>query len=121
MAWKDETELRDYLFPRLRGWWRRLEAIYPDGVPDSFGFYYGETHWLELKVGKPSKDLLRPRQIEFGLECMDRGISYHVCFGYQDEALFFKDFAFKTRAHPHFWVAGKGGEASRPRRPLLLD
>lgn len=105
MTWKDEIELWDYQFPRLRGWWRRLEAAQPDGLPDSLGLWNGQTHWLERKVGKPAKSALRPKQIEFGLECMRRGVSYHVCFGYKGEVLFFTTFVFDTPVTPRFWVA----------------
>jgi hypothetical protein len=104
LDWKDENELWDFQAPRLRGWWRRLEAAYPEGLPDSFGLWGGETHWLERKVGKPSRDALRPKQIEFGLQCLEKGISYHVCFGYKGEVLFFKDFSFTGQVYPRFWV-----------------
>jgi len=102
--WKDETELWEFQVPRLRGWWRRLEAVTPEGMPDSFGIFDKQTHWLERKIGRPSKDALRPKQIEFGLECMKRSISYHVCFGYKGDVIFFKDFSFTTRVYPAFWV-----------------
>ena len=104
MSWKDETALWDYQFPRLRGWWRRVEAAQPDGLPDSLGLWNSQTHWLERKIGKPSKDLLRPKQIEFGLECMRRGVSYRVCFGYQGEILWYQDFAFLVQSVPTYWV-----------------
>jgi hypothetical protein len=105
VTWANETLLWEYQLPRLRGWWRRLEASTPEGVPDSFGLWNAETHWLERKIGKPSKDALRPKQAEFGLECMRRGISYYVCFGYRDEVLFFKDYTFLIAVTPPYWKA----------------
>lgn len=107
--WKDETALWEYQAPRLRGWWRRLEATVPDGLPDSFGLYMRSTHWLERKIGKPSKDALRPKQIEFALVCLERGVSWHVCFGYQGEVLFFKDLSLTQPIRPSFWIAERSG------------
>jgi len=63
--WKDEGELWEFMATRLRGWWRRLEATYPEGLPDAFGLFDQRTHWLELKVGRPSRDAFEPKQIEF--------------------------------------------------------
>lgn len=102
--WKDETALWEYQQPRLRGWWRRLEATTPDGLPDSFGLFRSRTHWLETKVGKPTIAVLRPKQIEFALVCRERGVSWHVCFGYQGDVLFFDDLTLSVPVRPMFWV-----------------
>lgn len=102
--WKDETALwDDTLQKRLRGWWRRLEATVPDGLTDAFGLYMRQTHWLEIKVGKPSISVLRPKQVEFALACLERGVSWHVCFGYQGDVLFFNNLAITALAYPMFW------------------
>ena len=114
MSWKDETALWEYQFPRLRGWWRRLEAATPEGMPDSFGLYDARTWWLERKVGKPSMALLRPKQVEFGLECMHRGVKYHVCFGYQGRVYFFDTFAFTAPVDPKYWKPRLGESATPP-------
>jgi len=102
--WKDEGELWEFMATRLRGWWRRLEATYPEGLPDAFGLFDQRTHWLELKVGRPSRDAFEPKQIEFALECIKRNASWHVAFGYRDEVLLFKDLALVAPVKPKFWV-----------------
>lgn len=45
------TQAWCFLKPRLRGAWWRIEASFPTGLPDVFGFYKRHTHWIEIKVG----------------------------------------------------------------------
>jgi hypothetical protein len=54
------TQAWDFLKPRLRGSWFRIEANFPAGLGDAFGFYNRHTHWVEIKV---DKDQPRPAQI----------------------------------------------------------
>jgi hypothetical protein len=103
-VWDSESELWSHLVAHMAGRWSRLEASYPEGMPDSFGLWMGRTIWLEHKVGKPDRNLLRPKQIEFGLECMQRGVPYWVCFGYRNDVMFFDSYVFMFPKWPKFWV-----------------
>ena len=106
IVWKDEDQLWEYLVPRMRGTWRKLEASYPDGLTDSFGLWNGQTHWLEHKVGKPSIDVLRPKQREFAMDCRDRTVPWYVCFGWRGTVHFFDWHGLLTGRSviPPFWV-----------------
>jgi hypothetical protein len=55
----------------LRGTWWRVEANFPIGLPDCFGFYDRRTHWVEIKVGR---DKLRPGQEIFADAAFDQRI-----------------------------------------------
>lgn len=102
-VFSDEDALWNHIQPHLRGWWRRLEAITPDGLADALGLFDGQTQWCELKVGKPSIKALRPAQRDFGYECMRYGIPIWTCFGYDGKARFFLNFDFRIERVPPFW------------------
>ena len=105
-SWRDEKHLWDYLRLRLRGTWMRLEAAVPEGLPDTLGLWDRETHWLELKVGKPSVDALRVPQRAFAMSCAAHDVSWHVCFGHRSNAWFYT-WPGLLRLEPHepdFWV-----------------
>lgn len=126
IQWRDEDHLWEWMLPNLLGSWRKLEAITPDGLPDSFGLYHRSTIWLEHKIGRPSIDAIRPKQKEFGLDCMKRSVPYFVAFGYQGVIRFYDDFSFSRPVAPRWWrpfammpptgkgsrLAGRNGSAS---------
>lgn len=87
---RTEDQLWNFLKPRLLGWWTRIEASTPAGVLDSFGFYAGETHWLELKVGPPNVLRLEPMQYDFLTEAKKFGVSAWVVFHHADRLHWFK-------------------------------
>jgi len=87
---ENEAQLWKLIEPRLVGHWRRIEVVYPVGFPDVFGFYKGETHYIELKIGRPALKKFRPKQVEFLQNAERRGIPAWSCFGYKGRALFFK-------------------------------
>ena len=103
--WNDEAELWEFIQPKLRGWWRRLEMRYPDGFCDSVGLYQNETIWLEHKVGKPSRALFRPSQIEFAHQCMRHGVPYYTCFGHLRSVLIYRGLDFTEPVRPVWWIA----------------
>jgi hypothetical protein len=102
IRWSSETKLFEWLRPRLRGEWDRCELIFPAGIADAIGIYDGATHWLELKIGKPSIDKMEPEQISFATKCHRHGAPYWVCFGYRGEALFFRYLFFHHHEQPVF-------------------
>jgi len=102
--WADEDALWGFLAPRLRGWWRRLEVVQPEGLPDSFGLFDNRVHWLELKLGKPGLKAFRPKQLEFAHECIKRGISWHVVFGHKSDVMFYAFPDCSTAITPGFWL-----------------
>jgi hypothetical protein len=99
----DEDQLWELIRPNLRGKWYRLETVVPDGLTDTFGLWADKTWWLELKIGKPKTNKLRPKQIEFGYECQRHGIPFYVCFGYMKKPRFYRDFNFGTEVTPPFY------------------
>lgn len=103
-AFKDEVALWEYIAPRMRGRWERLETIYPPGLPDSFGLFRNQTWWLEHKVGKPSLAALRPKQIDFAHECVKRSVPWWSCFGYRGSVLFFEGLQVERSVQPPFWI-----------------
>lgn len=99
----DEDALWEFIRPRLKGTWWRLEAITPDGLTDALGLWNQSTWWCELKVGKPGRSAFRPSQRQFGIDCMRQGVPIYSCFGYRGEALFFLDFNFDVPVVPPFY------------------
>ena len=75
----------------------------PDGLPDTFGLWDQQTWWCELKVGKPAIKKLRPRQIEFGYECIRHHIPFYTCFGWYGRPFFYCDFKFAIEVVPPFY------------------
>lgn len=88
--------------PRLKGKWWRLEAITPDGLPDTMGLWNLKTWWCELKVGRPGRDALRASQREFAYDCIGQGLPIYTCFGYKGEVLFFMNLNFDDLIVPPF-------------------
>lgn len=87
---------------RLRGSWYRLEAITPDGMPDAFGLWQGKTWWLELKIGEPSLEALRPSQRRFIAAAKNRDVPVWCCFGYRNRPIFFSETDFLLPVEPPF-------------------
>lgn len=105
MQIKNEDHLWEVIKPRLKGIWYRLECVTPDGLTDALGLWNQQTWWCELKIGKPSRRLLRPSQRQFGIECMRQGVPIYTCFGYRGEAVFCLDFNFQDRTTPPWYRA----------------
>lgn len=103
-GFKTEKKLWDHLATRMRGRWERLEAITPSGMPDCFGFYRGETHWLELKCGQPDFSALRSDQVAFGSACGAAGIPFWVCFGYRGRPIFFQGLNLTLQVQPPWFI-----------------
>lgn len=104
MTWADEKDLWAFLAPRLRGKWSRLEAGYPSGMPDAFGLWRRQTHWLELKVGPPDRRAFETDQVTFGFDCVRHKVPWFVCFGYRGVPIFFDTPALIEPRSPPFWV-----------------
>jgi hypothetical protein len=84
VALDTEARLWTHIHPRLRGrQWRRIEPKgYDPGFADAFGFYGSTTQWVELKVGKPGINKLRPSQIGFCEDARADGIGVWCCFAH---------------------------------------
>lgn len=100
-----EDDLWEAIRGRLRGEWSRLEAITPDGLPDSFGLWRGRTWWLELKVGKPSLEALRPSQRRFIYSAQARDVPVWCCFGWRHRPVFFLRTDFTRQVAPEWLVS----------------
>lgn len=80
---KTEAHVWQHLRTRLLGVrWYRLETITPVGPLDVFGFYKGQTIWIELKVGKPDVKRLEPQQYQFICDCLKAGVPVWVVFAH---------------------------------------
>ena len=104
IVWKDEVQLWEWLKPRLKGKWTRLEVSYPAGLCDSMGLWHGQTIWLEHKVGKPSKTLFKTTQIDFALDCERHHVPWWCCFGYYGRVFFYPSLDLTKSALPPFWI-----------------
>lgn len=102
-SFKDEKALWNYIRPRLRGKWSRVETVTPEGMLDSWGLYKSSQIWMELKVGKPSISALRPSQHAFLIELLRHRQSAWTCFGYKGEVLFFAGVNFSDAKVPPFY------------------
>lgn len=110
---KTEKDVWNHLKPRLRGIrWFRLEAITPVGPLDVFGFYKGQTIWVELKVGKPDVKRLEPKQHEFIVSCLQAGVPVWVVFAHNGILKWFNGLPFGDPVSaPDFY-----GKTQRPLR-----
>jgi hypothetical protein len=109
---KTEAHVWLHLRTRLRGKWWRLEAITPPGVPDVFGFYKGQTIWIELKVGKPDAKRLEPGQYAFICDCLKDGVPVWVVFAHNGVLKWFNGLPYGDPVSaPSFY-----GEAQRSAR-----
>lgn len=104
-VFSDETALWNYIAPNLKGRWERLEAVTPQGMPDSFGIWRGKTWWCELKVGVPKLEALRPEQRQFAYNLIDDGCEHWTCFGYKGDARFYRNLNFDIELVPRFYRA----------------
>ena len=102
-SFKDEKALWEYIRPRLRGRWSRVEAVTPEGMFDSWGLFGRGQIWMELKVGKPTINALRPSQHSFLIELVRHDQPAWTCFGYRGEVLFFEGLDFDTAVVPPFY------------------
>jgi len=100
-----EKALWRKLVPRLRGRWWRLEAVYPAGMPDVFGFHDGRVHFVELKIGVPAIGKLRPHQLDFLYDCARHDIPYWTCFGHRGNICWRRGSDFALEAFPDFFRA----------------
>ena len=114
---KTEVHLWLHLRKRLKGVrWFRLEAVTPPGVLDVFGFYKGQTIWIELKVGKPDVKALEPGQHAFIVDCLTAGVPVWVVFAHNGVLKWFNGLPYGLPVSaPDFY--GKT-PAPRPRPPV---
>ena len=49
-GFRTEKQLWKWMKPRMKGTWRRVEAITPEGFPDVVGTHDGAIFFVELKV-----------------------------------------------------------------------
>jgi len=115
---KTEKHLWEYLRPRLQGrGWRRVESGTSPGVPDVFGFYRGQTIWIELKVGKPDAKRLEPGQVAFITECLSEGVPVWVVFAHNGVLKWFNGMPYGDAVSaPSFFG---GTRLPRHGRPVL--
>jgi len=102
-SFRDEKALWDFIRPRLRGKWSRVETVTPEGMFDSWGLYQQSQFWMELKIGKPTINALRPSQHDFLIELIRHGQPAWTCFGYKGEPLFFEGLNFEIAKVPPFY------------------
>lgn len=92
-----------HLKPRLRGKWWRMEVITPAGIPDLVGLFRGQTYWMEMKIGKPDLKALRAEQRDFGIDCIESGVPFWLCFGHKHSPVFFCGVQTDVPSTPPFW------------------
>lgn len=114
---KTEAHLWLHLRKRLKGVrWFRLEAVTPPGVLDVFGFYKGQTIWIELKVGKPDAKALEPKQHDFIVDCLQAGVPVWVVFAHNGVLKWFNGLPYgEPVTAPSFYDRTL---ASRPHQPV---
>ena len=115
---RTEKHLWKYMRPRLLGrGWRRVESRTSEGVLDAFGFYKGQTIWIELKVGKPDAKRLEPGQVTFITECLSEGVPVWVVFAHNGVLKWFPGMPYGDPVSPPAFY-GKTQPPPR-RRPVL--
>lgn len=105
---KNETTLWKHIRPNLLGRrWTRLESRGTTSGPgDAFGFYGGQTQWVELKCGLPKIESLRPSQYEFILECLKSKVPVWCCFSHLGRVVWFSGLPTgEPQTPPFFRVA----------------
>lgn len=104
---RTEKSLWEHIKPDLAGRrWRRLENAAGSGAGDAFGFFRGQTQWIELKVGLPALNKLRPTQHDFALDCVASGIPVWLCFAHRGKVLWFEGVDFTQPTIPPFYHVG---------------
>src|SRR5262245_47034499 len=119
---RTETALWDFIRPKLLGRnWRRLENTAGHGEADAFGFFSGETHWLELKIGKPNLRKLRGNQYNFVIECIRAQIPVWLCFAHRGKPCWYAGLDLDHMVRPPFY--GDGFRRAMPgrRTPVAPD
>lgn len=106
MSLNTEKALWAHLQPRLIGRWYRVEAVTPVGFLDVFGFYRGETHIIELKVGKPDVKALEPGQHDMIMEALKQGGPAWCCFAHRGTVRFFRGLPIGYDSDPPFYRRG---------------
>jgi hypothetical protein len=109
VIFRTETALWDYLSDRLLGRrWTRLESRGTTRGPgDAFGFFRGETVWLELKVGSPRYKALRPSQQDFANDCLKSGIPIWCCFAHRGRLVWISNLNFDAPERPKFYLGDR--------------
>ena len=99
-----EVKLWDYMAPHMRGKWWRTEYATPAGLSDAKGLWQGQTHHVELKIGRPSVKALRSAQHEFVIECLRHGVPIWVVFWWKGAIHWFPGLPYGDGASPPaFW------------------
>jgi hypothetical protein len=121
---RTEAALWEHIRPSLLGrHWRRLENTAAHGEADAYGLFAGQTHWLELKIGKPGWNALRSSQQDFIIECARATVPAWCCFAWKGRVLFFRYYDFEAAVTPPFYrthvirlrLGGKLGASSARR------
>ena len=100
-----EQRLWDRISPSLIGRrWTRLESRgTTSGVGDAFGFFRKETHWIELKVGRPSMTALRSSQHDFIIDCVASNIPVWCCFEHNGRLFWYQGLPVGDPITPPFY------------------
>lgn len=108
-GFRTEKQLWAFMKPLLNGKWWRVETIIPEGFPDALGIYNGDVRFLELKIGKPRIEALRPSQRLWMSEVLSGTPHVWTAFGSKDN----KEVYFVQGLHgfnksktdePSFWA-----------------
>jgi hypothetical protein len=108
-GFRDEAKLWDYMRPKMRGKWERVElAIGPEGFFDLMGSFEKKLIFVERKISDaPNRSLVEPGQFTFAEWMMSCG---HECFFVwggrtSKNVLFTKglDFTLSGLCRPPFW------------------
>jgi hypothetical protein len=90
----------NHLSSRLLGRWWRVETVTPPGFLDVFGFYRGETHIIELKIGKPGIDKLESGQHDLIIEALRHGGPCWCLFNHNDSLKWFRGLPIGDPCNP---------------------
>lgn len=108
-GFRDEGALWDYMRPKMRGKWERVElAVGPEGFFDLMGSFEKKLIFIERKISDaPNRRLVEPGQITFAdwmMSCSHR--CYFVWGGRTSKAVLFTeglDFTPRGLCRPPFW------------------
>ncbi len=112
-AYRTEALMWAHLKTRLTGRWWRVEAVTPVGFLDVFGFYRGETHIIELKIGKPGIDKLRAAQYDMIVEALRQGGPVWCCFAHRGIIKWYRGLPFGDPCEPPPFYRPKPTSSSR--------